>query len=186
MFSRLTLRAKMFLMLGIAVIGILSIEMISLVQQRSIALDGRKEQIRAVVDVAYNIAAKYQALEAGGMSREEAQKQAALAIGAAHYGGKDRKSDYTYVWTTDGVVVTHVRQDIVGKNMLDELKDGNGQPIVRNLIAAATQGGGEGYLDTRFPRPGQTEAVPKLQYVRILDGWNWMIGTGAYIDDIDA
>jgi methyl-accepting chemotaxis protein len=176
----------MFLMLGIAVVGILSIEMLSLVQQRSIALEGRKEQIRAVVDAAYNIAAKYQALEAGGMAHEEAQKQAALAIGAAHYGGKDRKSDYVYVWTTDGVVVTHVREDIVGKNMLDELKDGNGQPIVRNLLAAASQGGGEGYLETRFPRPGQQEAVPKLQFVRILDGWNWMIGTGAYVDDIDA
>jgi methyl-accepting chemotaxis protein len=37
-----------------------------------------------------------------------------------------------------------------------------------------------------FARPGQTTAVPKLQYIVRVDGWNWMVGSGLYTDDVDA
>ncbi len=37
-----------------------------------------------------------------------------------------------------------------------------------------------------FARPGQQVLVPKLQYVIRVDGWNWMVGSGLYTDDIDA
>lgn len=40
------------------------------------------------------------------------------------------------------------------------------------------------YVDTLFPRPGQTESVEKLQFVKKTDGWGWMIGSGLYMDDI--
>jgi len=45
---------------------------------------------------------------------------------------------------------------------------------------------GEGYVDYLWPKPtkdGLTEEVPKLSYVRLIDGWDWVIGTGIYIDD---
>ena len=37
-----------------------------------------------------------------------------------------------------------------------------------------------------FARPGQQALVPKLHYVIRVDGWNWMVGSGLYTDDIDA
>ena len=37
-----------------------------------------------------------------------------------------------------------------------------------------------------FAQPGQQTLVPKLQYVIRVDGWNWMVGSGLYTDDIDA
>ncbi len=186
MFSQLKLRTKMFLMLGIAVIGILSILVFSLIQERTIAIDARKEMIRSIVDIAYNIAAKYQAMEAGGMSRAEAQKGAVAAISGARYGDADRKSNYIFAWTTEGVVVSHVRQEIIGKNMIDEFKDGKGLSLVRAQIEGVTKGNGEAFLTLWLPRAGQKEILEKLVYVRKFDGWNWVIGTGAYIDDIDA
>ncbi len=183
MFSRLKFRTMMF---GIPLVGILSIAALSIYQERVNAIEARKEVIRSVVDIAYNIAAKYQALEVRGMSREAAQKSAVAAISAAAYGGENRRSNYIYIWTTEGVVVTHVRQEIIGHNMLDDLKDGRGGLIIRALLAAGLQGGGEAFLSTWFPHPGQHEAVEKLQYVRIFDKWNWEIGSGVYADDIDA
>ena len=41
-------------------------------------------------------------------------------------------------------------------------------------------------MPTNFPRPGSTTPVPKLQYVIKVDGWNWMVGSGLYTDDVDA
>jgi PAS domain S-box-containing protein len=46
----------------------------------------------------------------------------------------------------------------------------------------------DGYVDYLWPKPtdhGLTEKQPKISYVRLFKPWNWIIGTGVYIDDID-
>src|SRR3990167_8322509 len=47
-------------------------------------------------------------------------------------------------------------------------------------------GNGRAFVPTNFPRPGGTEPVPKLHYVNQVDGWNWMVGSGLYTDDLDV
>jgi methyl-accepting chemotaxis protein len=45
---------------------------------------------------------------------------------------------------------------------------------------------GEGFVDYLWPKPtndGLTEDQPKLSYVRLISNWNWVIGTGVYVDD---
>lgn len=45
---------------------------------------------------------------------------------------------------------------------------------------------GEGFVDYLWPKPiadGTTEDQPKLSYVRLIEEWDWIIGTGIYIDD---
>ncbi len=44
---------------------------------------------------------------------------------------------------------------------------------------------GSGYLEYSFPKPGQTERMPKLSYIRLFEPLGWVIGTGDYIDNID-
>ena len=44
---------------------------------------------------------------------------------------------------------------------------------------------GNGYLEYSFPKPGQTERMPKLSYIRLFEPLGWVIGTGDYIDNID-
>lgn len=45
---------------------------------------------------------------------------------------------------------------------------------------------GEGYVDYLWPKPGAELPVPKISYVKLLKEWNWIVGTGVYIDDIAA
>ncbi|MES1163108.1 MAG: methyl-accepting chemotaxis protein, partial [Rhizobacter sp.] len=45
---------------------------------------------------------------------------------------------------------------------------------------------GTTFVDTQFPRPNSTEPVPKLQYAVLVPGWNWMVGSGLYMDDVNA
>ncbi|KGK00589.1 cache domain-containing protein [Thalassotalea sp. ND16A] len=71
----------------------------------------------------------------------------------------------------------------IGTNMYD-LEDINGVKIIQGLINNGQQGGG--YLNYVFNQPSKQGAVSKkLAYSEDLDKWQWIIGTGVYIDDID-
>jgi methyl-accepting chemotaxis protein len=37
-----------------------------------------------------------------------------------------------------------------------------------------------------WPKPGNENPVPKISYVKGFEPWGWIIGSGIYIDDIDA
>ena len=50
----------------------------------------------------------------------------------------------------------------------------------------ATGKAGSGYIDYWFPRAGATEASPKRGYVIGIPDWKWIVGTGVYVDDVDA
>jgi len=71
----------------------------------------------------------------------------------------------------------------IGTNMID-LQDENGVMIIQELIKNARNGGG--YVNYVFNQPSKGGLVgKKIAYSEPLDKWGWVIGTGAYIDDID-
>jgi methyl-accepting chemotaxis protein len=121
--------------------------------------------------------------DAGRLSPEAAQAAAQAAIAHARYG--DGGKEYLYIWTTDGVGVMHpIKPEWQGQNMVGKVKDGAGNDVIRNLLdALAASPDGKAFAMTNFPRPGGTSPVPKLQYVKRIDGWNWMVGSGLYTDD---
>ena len=91
---------------------------------------------------------------------------------------------YFFVYDLEGNNLMHPRQpELVGHNLWN-LRDEAGTPTVQRLIARAKAGGGlERYL---WQRPSTARPAPKLGYVVPIRGWNWMIGTGIYLDDVDA
>jgi two-component system NarL family sensor kinase len=71
----------------------------------------------------------------------------------------------------------------IGKNWID-MQDVNGIKIIQELINNADKGGG--YVEYIFHQPSKNGKLgKKLAYSEPLKKWNWMIGTGVYIDDID-
>ncbi len=59
------------------------------------------------------------------------------------------------------------------------------QAFVEVSSASATH---DGFVDYQWPKPGKdgvSQKQPKLSYVRLFEPWQWIIGTGVYIDDID-
>ncbi|MGH1540819.1 MAG: cache domain-containing protein [Arenicella sp.] len=90
---------------------------------------------------------------------------------------------YFYAYTEEGVNVVHPKQAFrLGKNWLD-LEDSEGKPIIRELINQAQNGGG--FTEYLWEKPSLGEVGKKLGYAEMLDKWNWMFGTGMYIDDVD-
>jgi methyl-accepting chemotaxis protein len=73
--------------------------------------------------------------------------------------------------------------DVEGTSRLG-IADADGKLWVQAMIETARQGGGTvGY---RYPKPGSTEAQPKLAYVQPIPNWNMFVATGLYIDDLRA
>lgn len=69
-----------------------------------------------------------------------------------------------------------------GKNMLG-LTDSNGVKIVQEFIRLAQLEGG--FVEYIMPQIGDQRSAPKVSYARGVAGWQWFIGTGMYIDDIE-
>ena len=187
MIDRMKLRTKIALLVIAALLGLVSLVVISAFDMKEDLLNGRKETIQSVLEGTHATLAAYQAQEAAGtLTREQAQKAAAEAIGMIRYGGKDGKSEYVYSFTTEGVGVYHVIKERIGQNMLEKIKDAQGNYTWKDILAAAKNSPSGAFNTTLSPRPGQQGTFPKLGYVMIFEPWSWVIGTGVYVDDIDT
>jgi diguanylate cyclase (GGDEF)-like protein len=58
--------------------------------------------------------------------------------------------------------------------------------MVARLIETCKTEAKEGVTTYRIPKYGQTTPIDKIAYTRLFEPWGWSIGTGAYVDDIDA
>jgi two-component system NarL family sensor kinase len=91
---------------------------------------------------------------------------------------------YFFVYDLKGRNLMHPRQpELIGRNLWN-LHDQFGAPTIQNLIAVAKQGGG--LVRYNWAKPSSGEAAPKLGYVVLVPSWGWMMGSGLYLDDVDA
>ena len=186
--NTLSFRGKILLMLATALVALLFMAVSSLLQQRSQIIESRRELLTTAVQSAHSIVASYQAKAASGaMPVEEAQKAAKDALRVSRFGGADGKTEYFYIWTLDSKGVMHpIKPEWEGQDMAGKVKDGAGTDILKQISdALRASSDGRAFVPTMFARPGSQELVPKLQYVVRVDGWNWMVGSGLYTDDID-
>jgi methyl-accepting chemotaxis protein len=145
-------------------------------------IEDRVAEIRAVVNTALGVAKDLQQAEAAGkLTHEEALKRLHDTFHAMRY---HRSDGYIFVYKMDGtLLVLPVLPQLEGTNRID-LKDSDGNYVVRPIIELARRGGG---LDQgMYPRPGTTVAVRKLYHVEPFQPWDILISTGLYVDDIDA
>ncbi|QPF73961.1 histidine kinase [Roseateles sp. DAIF2] len=115
-----------------------------------------------------------------GKDASAAQAQALNLLAAQDYG----PDGYFFVYDLQGRVLMHSRQpELMGKNLW-ELRDPKGRPTIQQLVAQAKAGGG--FVDYLWRKPSSGQIAPKLGYVIALERWNWMLGTGLYLDGIQA
>ncbi len=111
----------------------------------------------------------------------DAQETVKNILTQLSYGGDD---GYFFVYDYLGNSLVHPKQPFrIGKNWID-LKDADGDRVIENLIKVAHKGGGFHYY--KWEKPSSGEIADKLSYAVALEKWNWMLGTGLYIDDVLA
>jgi two-component system NarL family sensor kinase len=141
-------------------------------------LEQRRSELRSYVDLA---ASTVRPLYDSGRDDAAIREEAIRRLAALDYGS----DGYFFVYDLQGRSLMHSRQpDLVGQDLW-ELRDPQGRPTIQRLIERAKAGGG--YVEYLWPKPsGGGRIAPKLGYVIALPRWNWMLGTGLYLDDIEA
>ncbi|WP_374673703.1 methyl-accepting chemotaxis protein [Ideonella sp.] len=186
MFQNLSFKRKIGTLVGVAVVGMAVVTAVSFFQLRDRIVQGRTDRLVTAVTSAHSIVLAYQEkAAAGAMPVEEAQKAAKDALRVARYG--EGRQDYLYIWTAEGGGLMHpIKPEWDGQPMIGKVKDLDGMDIVQALVTAVGKQPDGAFVPTQFPRPGQKEPVPKLQYVQSVKGWGWIVGSGVYMDDVDA
>ena len=176
----LRVATRMQLLIGLALIGLLALCFTSLLQLKATMLEDRQEKTRNMVEVGMGILAHHHRLAADGkLSEEDAKKGARDSLRDLRY----NKSDYYFGFDSAGVYFLFgSNQATEGQNKID-MKDTNGKFLVKELIVAAKAGGG--FVEYWFPKAGQQQSEPKLSYAAYFAPWDWVLGTGIYIDDIE-
>ncbi|MGE5470666.1 MAG: methyl-accepting chemotaxis protein [Bacteroidota bacterium] len=179
-FGSLRVSTRMQVLVGLTLLGLLVLCFSALFHLKDNMLDDRKQKTQNLVEVGSGILSHYQKLAAAGKISEDDAKQAAReTLRDIRYGG----TDYFFVVdTSHKYVLFPGKPEFEGQDKSD-MKDANGKFLIQELVAAAKAGGG--FVDYWFPRSGQQQAEPKLSYAQLFTPWNWVIGTGIYIDDID-
>ncbi|HRC61271.1 MAG TPA: methyl-accepting chemotaxis protein [Candidatus Propionivibrio aalborgensis] len=177
-----SLRTKLNGLTVITIVGLCILVVIVLMGEKSQLLADRKNKIRNLVEVAQATISGYekQAKE-GKLSVEEAKRLAIDAVRGMRYD----KVEYFWINDLKAVIVMHpIKPELDGKD-LSEFKDKNGKLIFVEFAKIAKDQGG-GFVDYVWPKPGSEAAVPKISYVMGVEGWGWVVGSGIYVDDVDA
>jgi methyl-accepting chemotaxis protein len=191
MIKNLSFKRKIGLLVVSAVLGLAVVTGLSVLQTRSDITEGRKTALRNAVEATSNIVAGYQAAAAAGtMKVEDAQKAAAEAVRLARYGAEGK--DYFFIMTTDGIGVMHPHIKTWAEHtQLAGTKNAQGVDTVKGLIdAVAAAKNVPTYVASAVARPGDTDPkavlYPKLQYLVTVPGWNWVVGSGLYMDGVET
>jgi diguanylate cyclase (GGDEF)-like protein/PAS domain S-box-containing protein len=206
MLKRLNVREKIWATLALFVLGMLALSAVNLYTTRDILMSEKKLKTRHLVEAAHSVAAGFEAQQLAGKLSESAAKEAALrVINTMRYQGVE------YFWVNDlslpvpRMVMHSTLPELNGRildaeefNAASSQQVGIDGPVTttdgkKNLFVAfneVVQQGGDGYVTYLWPKPllggGVTTArFPKLSYIKKLDGWGWVIGSGIYIDDVD-
>jgi methyl-accepting chemotaxis protein len=163
-------------LLGLCAAGVLA----GLLMQREM-LEARIEQTKAIVESARNMAIGLQKqVDAGELTKEAAIAEFNRRAQTMTY---DKGAGYLFAYTMEGITVVFPDVKVIGTNRLD-IKTGD-RMLARELrdgVAAK----GEVTLSYQYMKPGSDQLIRKMSYAVAIPGWNMFVGTGAYLDDLDA
>ena len=169
-------------LIGLSAAGMMVVAGMMLLDLSNSLVEQKRNELRQLVESAVAIAeANHQRVEAGELSDEEAQRLTLRAIGDIRYNGSD------YFWVNDmqpAMVMHPIKPALEGKD-LSAFKDKAGKLLFVEFVKVV-QAEQAGYVSYLWPKPGSEEAVPKESYVKGFQPWGWIVGTGVYIDDLNA
>ena len=180
-FDNLPLAGKLLVLAAFAIV-LLGLGGLVVAQQvRQQMTEARVQQLHATVETTISLAAALDAqVKAGDLTRDQALARFAAEARAISY---DHGDGYVFVYDMDGMTLAHPNPKQIGTNQLDVVT--NGVKIAR-LLRDGVRDHGEVLLRYDYYRPGGTDLFPKVAYAAGYAPWNLFVGTGAYLDDIDA
>lgn len=178
----LPISRRLWLILLSAIVMLVALAALMLKQIHTDLYQAKSEKTRHVVETALGVLQHFQTQEqTGALDREQAQKQAMDAIRALRYS----KTEYFWINDLTPVMVMHPTNPKLDGQNLSTYKDPDGKALFNEMVAIARKDGA-GQVDYRWPKPGSADPVPKISYVALFQPWGWVLGSGIYVDDVQA
>jgi len=142
-----------------------------------------ENELKTIMEMMQQTAnAIYKAEKAKGTSDEKIKETIVSQLDGLRF--FDDKSGYIFIYDPDGTnVMLPTNKSLQGKN-LTHLKDANGVFFVKELLETAKKGGG--LVKYFFPKVKDGQPFLKYAYAVPFEPYNWMMGTGIYVDNVEA
>ena len=173
---------RLWLILVVAIVMLFTLGAFMLKQIHTDLYQAKVQKTQHVVQTASGVLNYYHGLEtAGTLTREAAQKQALSAVRGLRYD----QSDYFWINDLTPVMVMHPTNPKLEGQNLSAIRDPNGYALFNEMVAIA-KAKGAGMINYLWPKPGAEAPVGKTSYVKLFEPWGWIIGSGVYVDDVQA
>jgi methyl-accepting chemotaxis protein len=179
--TNLTITPKLGILVGVTLIGLcIAGALAGYLMQREM-LNARIDQTKAIVEMGLNMAAGLKKqVDAGQLTKEAALAEFGRRANSMTY---DKGAGYLFGTSFDGITVLAPDPKQVGTNRMEVVT--NGRKLSRELMDGV-QAKGEILLTYEYVKPGTEKPIRKIGYAVAVPGFNMYIGTGAYLDDLDA
>ncbi len=176
-----SINSRILLIPVIALMALIAAGLVSIQTIANVTLHEHQARARAVTDAATTIVEYYEAKAAKGEMPEQAAQEAAKEVlRAIRYDD----NEYVVARRRDGIIeVNGLFRNREGTPSLDS-KDSNGTLFGADMIKAAEAGGGFNYY--LWPKTPNMPPVRKATYSELTRGWKWVVGSGVYLDAVDA
>jgi methyl-accepting chemotaxis protein len=178
----ISIRARLLISGAMGVVAMLVLAGAMLFSYRAIIMEQKELATRHVVEAAAGVL-DYYATQAkqGKLDEAQAKRSALAALRGMRYEGNE------YFWVNDmhpTMVMHPMKPELDGKDLSD-IKDSNGTRLFVEFVDTVRQHKA-GFVHYLWPKPGFDKPVPKVSYVQGFEPWGWIIGSGIYVDDVDA
>ncbi|MBU2878142.1 MULTISPECIES: methyl-accepting chemotaxis protein [Aliiglaciecola] len=137
---------------------------------------------KSVVDVAYSVIEHFHQLASTQqLSEDDAKSMAIATVSELRY------DDNNYFWLQDATpnMIMHPFKPALNGESLYNSTDANGKTFFREMSQLVKKQG-SGFVTYVWPLPGEEEPTSKISYVKEFRPWGWTIGSGIYLDKLDA
>lgn len=145
-------------------------------------LQNKKEILKSDISTIINFIDHYAKDNKDTKSLEQVQEEVKSFVDSLK--NEMNKNDYVFIYDFDGNLIHYpVDNNKVGSNLFN-IKDREGTPVIKELIRESKKYNG-GYVKYVWYKPEIQDLARKISYSQSYDNWNWTIGKGVYLDEID-
>ena len=181
-FSNLQIAYRLLVVVLLGALGLAVFTFVSLSNLRTTLAAERENKTKEHVEVAQTLIRGIARDSAkAGLTTKEAQHAALGALRAMRYAG----DEYFWVNDTTGLMLMHPTNSAIENTSVIGVQNSSGVAIFAGMVDLARTHGG-GFYRYDWKNQGESAARAKISYVTYIPEWDWVVGTGVYVDDIDA
>ena len=179
--NNMTIAPKLGILVGVTLVGLCVAGVLAGYLMQQEMMNARIDQTKAIATIARNMALELKKqVDAGELTKDQAMNMLRRLGNAMTY---DNGSGYIFGTTYDGITQLAPDPKQVGTNRMEVVTNGR---KLSHEIMDGVRAHGEILLPYEYMKPGQETPIRKIGYALSIPGLDMYIGTGAYLEDIDA